>query len=71
MDLTAAFSGIQAAKVRSDVNIAVAKKVMDTQKQAGANVLQLLDSATQGVATAGDSLVAAATGLGGAIDVYG
>jgi len=71
MDLTAAISGIQTAKIAGEINIAVAKKVMDTQKQSGAAVLQLLESATQGVATAGDSLVAAATGLGGEIDIYG
>lgn len=68
MDLTAVMSGIQTAKVRSDIDFAVAKKSLDTQKQAGANMLQLLQSSMIGP---GDQLVASATGLGGAVDTYG
>ena len=41
---------------------------MDAQRQQGAAALQLLQSAQIGP---GDSMVAAATGRGGAIDVYG
>jgi hypothetical protein len=70
MDLTATFSGIQSARIRGEVNMAIAKKVMDTQKQSGANILQLLSSATQGAPGSGDAMVAAATGLGGAVDTY-
>ncbi|HEV7301195.1 MAG TPA: putative motility protein [Tepidisphaeraceae bacterium] len=70
MDLTAVMSGIQTSKVNSQINIAVAKKMLDVQKQAGANVLQMLQAATTGPAAAGDALVAAATGLGGTIDAY-
>jgi hypothetical protein len=70
MELSAAISGMQSAKIAGQVNMAVAKKVLDTQKQAGAGVLAMLDAATRGPAQAGDALVAAATGLGGIIDTF-
>jgi hypothetical protein len=69
MDLTTAIIGIQSAKISSQIDFAVAKKVLDTQKQAGAGVLQLLESATTSVNQAGNNLVAAATGLGQEVDV--
>jgi hypothetical protein len=69
MDLTTAIVGIQSAKISSQIDYAVAKKILDTQKQAGAGVLQLLESATTGVNQAGNNLVAAATGLGQEVDV--
>jgi hypothetical protein len=68
MDLTAVMSGIQTAKVRSEIDFAVAKKALDTQKQAGAGMLRLLQASMVGP---GDEMVAAATGLGGSIDAYG
>ena len=71
MDLTAAISGLQQAKVLGQVQIAVAKKVLDAQKQNGAAALELLNAAQNGVSSAGDAMVAAATGLGGTIDTYG
>jgi hypothetical protein len=71
MDLTTAISGFQRAKIASEVNFAVARKMLDAQKQAGAGVLAMLDAATRGPTTAGDALVTAATGLGGAIDTHG
>lgn len=71
MDLTAAISGMQQAKVLGQVQMAVAKKVLDAQKQNGAAALELLNAAQNGVSTAGDQLVAAATGLGGTLDTYG
>jgi hypothetical protein len=71
MDLTAALSSLQQSKVIGQVQIAVAKKMMDSQRQTGDAVLKLLDAAQNGVSRAGDSLVAAATGLGGEIDTYG
>lgn len=52
------------------VQIAVAKKVMDVQKDNGAAALKLLDAATENVSMAGDVLVASATGLGGNVDIY-
>lgn len=63
--------GLQQARVASQVQMAVAKKLLESQQQQGSAVLKLLESATGGVAKAGDALVAAATGLGGQLDVYG
>ena len=70
MDLTAAVSGLQQAKVLGEIQIAVAKKVLDSQKQSGQGALQLLEAASGGVSKAGDQLTAAATGLGGEVDTY-
>lgn len=61
----------KAAENASHVQMAVAKKIMDSQRMDGQNVLKLLNAATAGPAAAGDQLVAAATGLGGSIDAYG
>ena len=71
MDISTAAIGLRNAEVASQVQVAVAKKVLDMQKFNGATVLKLLEGATAGVAQAGDALVAAATGLGGAVDTYG
>ena len=70
MDLTGAISNLQSNKTMGQIQIAVAKKVFDTQRQQGDAALKLLQAATTGVTQAGDQLVAAATGLGGAIDTY-
>ena len=64
-------SGIQQAKVMGQVQVAVAKKAMDTQRMQGAAAIQLLQAAAKTGAGAGDELVAAATGLGGSLDTYG
>ena len=55
----------------SKVQVAVAQKVMDNQKMQGAAAIELLNAAAQGVSKAGDELVAAATGLGSQLDMYG
>ena len=70
MDLNLAntFSGLQQAKTAQEVQVRVAKKVMDAQRQEGDAVLQLLQSATQAGA-AGDGAGRAA-GLGQQVDVY-
>ncbi len=70
MDLTQAISGMQQAKVMSQIQVAVARKVMDSQKANGAAALKLLEAASNTTSKAGDALVAAATGLGGEIDTY-
>jgi hypothetical protein len=70
MDLTAAFSGLQQAKVMGEIQIRVAKKILDSQKMSGQGALQLLEAASGGVSKAGDLLTAAATGLGGEVDTY-
>ncbi len=62
--------GIKQAETMSRVQMAVAKKVMDVDKMNGAAALQLLNAATQGSVKAGDSLAAAATGLGNQLDTF-
>jgi Putative motility protein len=71
MDLVNAAVGLQQAKLMSSVQIAVARKILDSQQQEGSAATQLLDAATNGIDKAGDAMVAAATGLGGQIDVTG
>jgi len=71
VDLTSAISNIQQANITGDIQIAVAKKIMDAQKSDGNVALQLLQSASKSVGDAGDALAAAATGLGGQWDTYG
>jgi hypothetical protein len=71
MDLVSAFSGMQQAKLASQVQYAVAAKTMDMQRMEGAAAVQLIQAATSGAGQAGDAMVAAATGLGGSLDVYG
>ena len=70
MDLTGAMSNMQANKTIGQVQIAVAKKILDNQRQQGAAAIQLLQAATTGMTQAGDQMVAAATGLGGELDTY-
>ena len=70
MDLTSAVSGLQQSKVLGQVQIRVAQKILDSQRQQGAAAVQLIEAATTGINRAGDSLVAAATGLGGQVDTY-
>jgi hypothetical protein len=69
MDLVSALSGMQQAKIASQVQYAVAGKILDQQRSAGAAAVQLIEAATAGANGAGDQLVAAATGLGGTLDV--
>ena len=70
MDLTGAISNLQTNKTMGQIQIAVARRIMDSQRQQGDAALQLLQAATTGVTQAGDQLVAAATGLGGSLDTY-
>jgi len=53
----------------SQVQYAVAGKILDQQRSDGAAAVQLIQAATSGASRAGDQLVAAATGLGGTLDV--
>ena len=69
--LVSAAIGFQQAKVASQVQYAVARKLLDNQQLQGDAAVKLIQAATQGAAQAGDSLVAAATGLGGSVDTYG
>lgn len=64
-----ALTNLKTAEIHAQINTRVARKVLDAQKMEGAAALKLLESASNGIAKAGDALVAAATGLGGQIDV--
>lgn len=71
MDLVSSVVNFKQAQLASKVQFAVAGKILDQQKSNGAAVLKLLEAASTNAGRAGDQLVAAATGLGGEIDVYG
>ena len=71
MDLTSAIVGLQQAKVASQVQTGVARKMLDVQQQRGDAAIKLLQAAAEGVFKAGDELVAQATGLGGLCDCTG
>ena len=69
MDLVSAVSGLQQANVLAQVQYAVAGKVLDMQKFQGNAAVKLIQAASATADHAGDQLVAAATGLGGSLDV--
>ena len=71
MDVVSAITDLQHAKTVGAVQMRVAKKVMEQQWFEGQSALKLLHAATEGLDLAGDSLAAAATGLGGQVDTYG
>jgi hypothetical protein len=68
MDLVNAVVGLQQAQVTSEIQIRVARKIMDSQEQQGSAAIALIDAADANVNNAGNALVAA-TGLGGQLDV--
>jgi hypothetical protein len=68
-NLVNAAVGLQQASTMSRIQFAVARKVLDAQQMEGNAAIQLINAATGGVAKAGDAMVAAATGLGGQLDV--
>ena len=59
------------AQTLSKVQYAVAGKILDQQRSDGAAAIKLINAANLGVNRAGDGMVAAATGLGGTLDVQG
>lgn len=71
MDLTTAITDFQQARVMAGVQTRVARKILDMQEFQGAAVVKLIEAAGATAAKAGDALVAAATGLGGRLDVHG
>jgi hypothetical protein len=70
MDLATAFTNLQQASTIAQVQIAVAGKILANERDEGAAASKLMEAADQSVSQAGDALAAAATGLGGALDVY-
>ncbi len=71
MDLISSISGLQQSKILAQVQMNVAKKILDQQKTDGNAAVKLIEAASTNFGKAGDALVAAATGLGGNLDAYG
>ena len=69
MDLVSAIVGMQQAKTLGEVQILVARKILDSEQESGAAADKLIEAATNGVDQAGNALVAATSGLGGQLDV--
>jgi hypothetical protein len=70
VDLIAGIIGMKQAQVMGQVQMRVAKKMLDMQEMQGAAAVKLIEAAGKVATAAGDSLVAAATGLGGSLDTY-
>lgn len=71
MDLVNAAINLKSAEMTSRVQYAVARKLLDSQKLQGDVAVKLIEAAGKVSSSAGDELVAAATGLGGQVDTYG
>jgi hypothetical protein len=69
-DLTTGIVAFKQATLGSQIQYAVARKMLDNEQMQGAAALKLIDAATKGFNQAGDQLTAAATGLGGELDTY-
>lgn len=69
MDLVGAAIGLKRVEMTSRVQYAVARKILNNQQMQGAAAVKLIEAAGQATVQAGDRLVAAATGLGGRLDV--
>ncbi len=70
MDLTSAVVDYKQAQVTSQVQFAVARKILDQQKLQGNAAIQLIQAAADTGSKGADDLAVAATGLGGAVDTY-
>lgn len=70
MDLVNSIVNLKSADTMSRVQYAVARKLLDSQEMQGAAAVKLIEAAGKISSNAGDSLVAAATGLGGELDTY-
>jgi len=70
MDLISAVTAMDQASTIGSVQMAVAKKILDMQSFQGDAAVKLIQAASNSMNSAGDAMVAAATGLGGQIDTY-
>jgi hypothetical protein len=57
------------AQVDTQISYAVLAKANDAERQQGEADVELVDASNGGSSTAGDPLVAKATGLGGLLDI--
>ena len=71
MDLTSGIVNLKHAEVLGPVQMRVARKLLDAQQMQGAAAVKMIQAAGKVAASAGDALVAAATGLGSRIDTRG
>ena len=71
MDLVGAITNLQASKALGEVQLRVARKILDDQQFQGGAAVKLIQAASDGMNQAGDTLAAQATGLGGLLDVRG
>lgn len=69
MDLTSAIVNLQQAQTLGSIQYAVARKILDNEQEQGNAAVQLIQAASNNASSAGDALVAAATGRGGNLDV--
>jgi hypothetical protein len=68
MDLVAAAVNMQQANLMGQVQILVARKILDSEQQQGTAADELIEAATNGVNQAGNAMVTA-TGLGSQLDI--
>lgn len=71
MDLINAISSLQTSKILGQVQLRVARKILDDQQLEGSAAVKLFEAASDGMSKAGDALAAEATGVGGLLDVQG
>ena len=68
--MISAVTAMDQASTMGSVQMAVAKKILDMQGFEGDAAVKLIQAASNSMNSAGDAMVAAATGLGGQIDTY-
>ena len=68
MDLTTAAAGLQRSKTMGEIQVRVAKKMMEAERMNGDAAVKLIQAATSSADHAGQAMVAAATGLGATVD---
>ena len=71
MELTSGIVNLKHAQVMGQVQMRVARKLLDTQAMQGAAAVRMIEAAGKVAGAAGDALVAAATGLGAHLDAIG
>ncbi len=64
-----AICNFKAAQTMGQVQMRIARKLLDNQQMQGDAAIKLIQAAAKTATTAGDQLVAAATGLGGQLDI--
>jgi len=69
MDLVSAATAMSQAKLDSQVQILVAKKMLEADQDNGNAAVNLIQAASNGADAAANKMVAAITGLGNSLDV--